>query len=137
MTAAANGGRPDRTHSRPVTPAKGSRPRGQLMSLAADRHSIAPRADRASSHSPVAPSRPWRWPSINITPAERAGRAVLGFAIVVTAVVLLTSAAATLAMVLEVLLLGSGLDLVATGALGHCPLYQRLGHMPKSLRRPT
>ncbi|NNM97904.1 MAG: DUF2892 domain-containing protein [Candidatus Dormibacteraeota bacterium] len=107
------------------------------MSLAADRHSIAPRADRASSHSPVAPSRPWRWPSINITPAERAGRAVLGFAIVVTAVVLLTSAAATLAMVLEVLLLGSGLDLVATGALGHCPLYQRLGHMPKSLRRPT
>ena len=27
-----------------------------------------------------------------------------------------------------------GLDLVVTGALGHCPLYRRLGYVPRSLR---
>jgi hypothetical protein len=40
-------------------------------------------------------------------------------------------------VVLEALLIAAGLDLVVTGALGHCPLYQRLGHMPRSLRRPV
>ena len=40
-----------------------------------------------------------------------------------------------LAVLLELLLAAAGLDLVVTGALGHCPLYQRLGHMPASLRR--
>jgi hypothetical protein len=28
-----------------------------------------------------------------------------------------------------------GLDLFVTGASGHCPLYAKLGHMPRSLRR--
>ena len=41
------------------------------------------------------------------------------------------------AAVLEVLLIAAGLDLVITGMLGHCPLYQRLGHVPESLRRPS
>ena len=36
---------------------------------------------------------------------------------------------------LDLLLVAAGLDLVVTGALGHCPLYQRLGHVPASLRR--
>jgi Protein of unknown function (DUF2892) len=29
----------------------------------------------------------------------------------------------------------AGLDLVVTGALGHCPLYHKLGRVPQSLRR--
>jgi hypothetical protein len=75
--------------------------------------------------------------SVNITPAERGGRIVIGAAAAVAGVVLLASAGSVIAVVLELLLIGAGLDLVVTGALGHCPLYQRLGYVPKSLRRPT
>lgn len=75
--------------------------------------------------------------SVNITPVERAGRIVLGAVAAIAGVVLLTSAGSALAVVLEVLLIAAGLDLVVTGALGHCPLYQRLGYTPSSLRRPT
>ncbi|MEK7425089.1 MAG: YgaP-like transmembrane domain [Actinomycetota bacterium] len=45
----------------------------------------------------------------------------------------MASAGSTLAIALEILLAAAGLDLVVTGALGHCPLYQKLGHVPKSL----
>ena len=72
--------------------------------------------------------------TVNITPAERAGRILIGVAAVVVAVVLLTSAGSILAVVLELLLGAAGLDLVVTGALGHCPLYQKLGYTPKSIR---
>ena len=72
--------------------------------------------------------------SVNITPAERVGRVVLGAAATIAAVVLLTGAGSAMAVVLEVLLAVAGLDLVVTGALGHCPLYQRLGFTPRSMR---
>lgn len=72
--------------------------------------------------------------AVNITPVERGGRIAIGLAAVIFAVVLLLSAGSALAVVLEVLLIAAGLDLVVTGALGHCPLYQRLGHVPASLR---
>lgn len=75
--------------------------------------------------------------SVNITPVERAGRVVLGAVAAVAGALLLVSAGSGLAVVLELLLIAAGLDLVVTGALGHCPLYQRLGHVPASLRRPT
>lgn len=74
--------------------------------------------------------------AINITPAERAGRVVLGGLAAIAGVVLLTSAGSVLAVILEVLLIVAGLDLVVTGALGHCPLYRKLGYTPTSLRRP-
>lgn len=74
--------------------------------------------------------------SVNITPVERAGRVLIGTAAVVAAVVLLASAGSAVAVVLEILLAAAGLDLVVTGALGHCPLYQKLGHVPKSLANP-
>ena len=73
-------------------------------------------------------------PSINITPPERAGRIVVGLAAAVIGVVLLASAASVVAVILEVLLVLAGADLVVTGAIGHCPLYSRLGHVPPSLR---
>jgi hypothetical protein len=77
-------------------------------------------------------------PEINITPSERAGRVLLGGAGALVGLVLLASAAGTLAVVLEALLVLAGLDLwLVTGALGHCPLYHELGHMPPSLRRPA
>jgi Protein of unknown function (DUF2892) len=76
----------------------------------------------------------WHWPSVNITPAERIGRVVLGVAAVIAGALLLASAASVFAVVLEVLLIAAGLDLVVTGALGHCPLYAKLGHVPPSLR---
>jgi Protein of unknown function (DUF2892) len=78
-----------------------------------------------------------RRPSVNITPPERAGRILLGLAGIVAGVILLGSAGGALAVALEVLLVLAGLDLAVTGALGHCPLYKKLGHVPPSLRRPA
>lgn len=75
--------------------------------------------------------------AVNITPIERGGRIVIGLAAVIFAVGLLLTARSALAVVLEILLIAAGLDLVVTGALGHCPLYKRLGHVPASLRGPT
>jgi hypothetical protein len=42
-----------------------------------------------------------------------------------------------LAVVLEVLFVAAGLDLAITGALGHCSLYAKLGHVPASLRKSS
>lgn len=75
-----------------------------------------------------------QWRTINITPLERVGRIVIGAAAAIVAVALLVGASSGWAVVLEILLLAAGLDLVVTGALGHCPLYQALGYTPKSLR---
>ena len=75
------------------------------------------------------------WRTVNITPAERVGRLIVGLAAIVTGIVLLTAAGSALAVALEVLLIAAGLDLAVTGALGHCPLYAKLGYLPKSLRR--
>jgi hypothetical protein len=74
-------------------------------------------------------------PSVNITAIERVGRIAMGAGAAIIGVVLLTSASTVWAIALEVLLIVAGLDLVVTGAIGHCPLYQRLGHVPASLRR--
>lgn len=78
-----------------------------------------------------------RRPQINITPVERVGRIVVGSAGALTGVVLLASATGALAVALSALLTLAGLDLVVTGALGHCPLYRTLGYVPRSLRRQT
>jgi Protein of unknown function (DUF2892) len=78
-----------------------------------------------------------RRPRINITPNERAGRILIGGAGAIAGLVLLASASSALAVVLLVLLVLAGLDLVVTGALGHCPLYAKLGHLPKSLTPAT
>lgn len=75
-----------------------------------------------------------RW-TVNITPAERVGRVVVGLAAVIAAVVLLLRSPGPGAVVLEILLGAAGLDLMITGAVGHCPLYSRLGYVPKALRR--
>ena len=76
-------------------------------------------------------------PVVNITPVERAGRILVGLVGVVGGLVLLVSATGPVVGVLEVLLVLAGLDLVVTGALGHCPLYRKLGYVPPSLRRPA
>lgn len=83
----------------------------------------------------LAKGKTMKRPTVNITPAERAGRVILGLVAAVGAFVLLSAATTALVVLLEVLLLAAGLDLVVTGALGHCPLYSRLGHVPKTLRR--
>ncbi len=73
--------------------------------------------------------------TVNITPVERIGRVVIGLAAIAAGVVLMVGAGSALAVVLEVLLILAGADLAVTGALGHCPLYSKLGHVPPSLRR--
>lgn len=84
---------------------------------------------------PAARSRP-AWRTVNITLAERAGRIVIGLAAMIAGAVLLAGAGSVLAVVLEALLIAVGLDLAVTGALGHCPLYAKLGYLPRSLREP-
>ena len=76
-------------------------------------------------------------PTVNITPAERLGRAFVGLVGVIGGLVLLGSAGGAVVAVLAVLLVLAGLDLIITGALGHCPLYRKLGYVPPSLRRPV
>ena len=71
---------------------------------------------------------------VNITPRERLGRIVVGALAVVAGLILLAVSGGILALILELLLIIAGLDLVVTGALGHCPLYSWLGYTPKSLR---
>jgi hypothetical protein len=75
------------------------------------------------------------WRTVNITLAERLGRITIGLAAIIAGAVMLTGAGAALAVVLELLLVAAGLDLAVTGALGHCPLYAKLGYLPKSLQR--
>jgi hypothetical protein len=94
------------------------------------------RAPAQTDHRTGPGRRSWRL-EINITRPERDGRVVLGVAAMAVAVVLLTSAASALAVMLEILLLAAGADLAITGALGHCPLYNKLGYVPSSLRRPS
>lgn len=76
------------------------------------------------------------WRTVNITPVERSGRVLLGLAAGITGILLLIGAGSVLAVLLEVLLIAAGVDLMITGALGHCPLYAKLGHTPTSLRAP-
>lgn len=76
-----------------------------------------------------------RRPEINISPAERAARVAAGAVIAVVGLVLLASAASAVAVVLELLLVAAGLDLVVTGALGHCPLYARLARRRAGVSR--
>ena len=75
--------------------------------------------------------------TVNITPTERVARILVGLLGVVGGSLLLAGAGSAIAMVFEVLLIVAGLDLVVTGALGHCPLYKKLGHVPASLRQVT
>lgn len=88
--------------------------------------------DSTAANQPVAQ----RWRTVNITRPERAGRILLGLAAMLVGALFLASAASVVAIVLLALLVLAGADLVVTGALGHCPLYQKLGFVPSSLRRP-
>jgi hypothetical protein len=87
--------------------------------------------------SPVASGTRWRRPVVNITPLERAGRVLLGAIGAIGGGFLVASAGAGLTTVLAGLLVLAGLDLMVTGAIGHCPLYKKLGHVPSSLRGPA
>ncbi len=69
----------------------------------------------------------WRRPAVNITPLERWGRVIVGTIGVVVGALLLTAATGALVIALEIVLILAGLDLIVTGALGHCPLYSKLG----------
>ena len=78
-----------------------------------------------------------RRPSVNITRVERGGQILVGAFGVLAGIVLLAAGGSAMAILFEVLLVVAGLDLFVTGALGHCPLYRKLGHVPTSLRRPA
>lgn len=73
-------------------------------------------------------------PTVNLTSAERAARIGLGLLGAVVGLLALSSASGTLVPILLILLVLAGIDLIVTGALGHCPLYRRLGYVPPSLR---
>ncbi len=78
-----------------------------------------------------------RRPVVNITPAERLVRVAIGLLAIIAGGLLLAGAGSALAVVFDVLLVLAGVDLAVTGALGHCPLYRKLGYVPASLRRSS
>lgn len=69
----------------------------------------------------------------NIANPERVARVVLGAALAALGVVVLAGGPAFWGLVGAVVAVAAGLDLVITGARGYCPLYARLGHVPRSL----
>ena len=75
-----------------------------------------------------------RW-AVNISTGERWARVVAGAAAVVGGALLFTRSGSVVAIILVLLLVAAGVDLIVTGATGHCPLYQRLGHVPRSVGR--
>ena len=70
----------------------------------------------------------------NIGNAERVGRVVLGAALAVLGIVVVVAGPGLWGWVGALLALGAGIDLIVTGARGYCPLYARLGHVPRSLQ---
>jgi hypothetical protein len=83
-------------------------------------------------HPPLHAGKSWH--TVNISPSERTGRILIGLAGVAAGIVLLVSAGSVLTVILELLLIAAGLDMVVTGATGHCPLYQRLGRPARDRR---
>ncbi len=73
----------------------------------------------------------------NISNPERVGRVVIGAAVVVLGIVVLAGGPTFWGIVGGLLAVAAGIDFVLTGARGYCPLYARLGHVPKSLGRAT
>lgn len=72
---------------------------------------------------------------VNISPIERVGRVLLGLHAMIIGVVLLARSPTTGTLALDALLVAAGLPLVVTGAIGQSPLYTKLGHVPRSLRK--
>ena len=79
-------------------------------------------------------ARATRW-NVNITPGERVGRILLGLTGTGGGILFLAGFSSFPTATLEVVLVLAGLDLLITGATGHCPAYQKLGHLPRSLRQ--
>jgi len=77
-----------------------------------------------------------RW-NVNISPTERGARILIGLIGAIGGALLLVGVGSAVAVVLELLLVLAGLNLIITGATGHCPLCKKLGHMPASLRTTT
>lgn len=85
-----------------------------------------------NTHPAHVPHPKWH---INVTPIERAGRTIAGFLGFSWAIGLLAATPTWVTGTLEGLLLLASLDLLITGVSGHCAIYQKLGFVPKSLRK--
>ena len=72
---------------------------------------------------------------VNITPAERMIRILIGTGLLIAALAVVSGGVTVISVVGALLLAGAGLDLLITGLIGFCPLYARLGYVPPSLRR--
>lgn len=71
---------------------------------------------------------------VNISSPERVARVVLGAALAVAGLAILGAGPAVAGALGALLLVAVGVDFVYTGATGYCPLYAKLGHVPRSLR---
>jgi hypothetical protein len=74
--------------------------------------------------------------TINIGTPERIARVVLGGLAAVVGVAILAGGPGAWGIIGALLLVAAGLDFVVTGATGYCPLYARLGHVPRSRHAP-
>ncbi len=101
--------------------------------MAKDTRSGVPAGEKFATR--IQPRTHWLPLSVNLTSTERLARVAVGLIVAITGVTLLSSATSTVAIVVESLLVATGLDLVVTGVLGHCPLYTRLGRALTPLQR--
>ena len=67
--------------------------------------------------------------TVNVTPAERVGRAVIGLLVLVGADVLIPGVIGAVAIALLMLLGLAGLDIVVSGASGYCARYKKRGRV--------
>ena len=75
--------------------------------------------------------------TVNITPAERVGRAVVCLVALVVVDVVIPGVAGAVALALLMLLGLAGLDLVVAGASGHCPLHKKPGRVSLAVKGRT
>lgn len=74
------------------------------------------------------------WQIVNVSPFERAGRQAIGVIGTIVGAALLSASSSILGSVLEIVLVGFGLDMLFTGTTGHSPFYLILGRVLRPQR---
>ena len=73
---------------------------------------------------------------MDLSPEERTLRMVVGWTLALPGLTLVATEASAALTIAGAATAFIGLAVFATGSCGRCPIYRRLGRVPRSLRRP-